>query len=126
MRSCSRGPTGLSTTAVTMAVLRPKHRFSPRATLYSPPPSETSKCRVVQILRSPGSKRSITSPRLTRSHSQCSADLMVRGAADLFFVVVIRYTHQTLKLLLGSTQLVAAREQCHAKLLTQSNKQNRR
>src|SRR5258708_11172286 len=58
-----------------MAVSRPKHRFSPRATLYSPPPSETSKLRVVQTRRSPGSKRSITSPRLMRSQRHCSLGL---------------------------------------------------
>ena len=34
---------GLSASAVTMAVLRPKQRRRPRATLYSPPPSHTSK-----------------------------------------------------------------------------------
>src|SRR6185312_8578346 len=63
-------PTGLSANAVTMAVSSPKQRFRPRATLYSPPPSETSNARVVQMRRSPGSKRSITSPRLTRSQRQ--------------------------------------------------------
>ena len=31
-------PTGLSASAVTIAVRRPKQRRSPRATLYSPPP----------------------------------------------------------------------------------------
>src|SRR6185437_3490446 len=67
MRSSSKRPTGLSAKAVTMAVFRPKQRLSPRATLYSPPPSETSKFRVVHTRRSPGSKRNITSPRLTRS-----------------------------------------------------------
>src|SRR5215468_7421655 len=50
-----------------MAASIPKQRFNPRATLYSPPPSLTAKCRVVQIRYSPGSKRSITSPRLTKS-----------------------------------------------------------
>ena len=47
MKSCSRRPTGSSAKAVTTAVSRPKQRFSPRATLYSPPPSQTSKVRVV-------------------------------------------------------------------------------
>ena len=36
-------PTGLSANAVTMAVRRPKQRFRPRATLYSPPPSQAWK-----------------------------------------------------------------------------------
>ncbi|MGD0547911.1 MAG: hypothetical protein ABR991_08805 [Terracidiphilus sp.] len=40
-------PTGLSASAVAIAVRRPKQRRSPRATLYSPPPSEARKLRVV-------------------------------------------------------------------------------
>src|SRR5579883_1445365 len=67
IKSSSSRPTGLSTNAVTIAVSRPKQRRKPRATLYSPPPSQTEKERAVQILFSPGSNRSITSPRLTRS-----------------------------------------------------------
>ena len=42
MKSSTRRPTSLSTSAVTTAVRRPKHRRNPRATLYSPPPSQTS------------------------------------------------------------------------------------
>src|SRR5882724_9978029 len=61
-----------------MAVSSPKHRFNPRATLYSPPPSLTSKRRVVQMRYSPGSKRSITSPKLTRSQRQVSFCLMLK------------------------------------------------
>src|SRR5713101_3125311 len=61
-----------------MAVSSPKQRFRPCATLYSPPPSETSKLRVVQMRRSPGSKRSMTSPRLTRSQRHCSFGLRFR------------------------------------------------
>src|SRR5882762_10070678 len=63
---------GLSAIAVTTAVSSPKQRFNPRATLYSPPPSYTSKLRVVQILFSPGSSRSITSPRLIMSQRHFS------------------------------------------------------
>jgi hypothetical protein len=37
----------LSASAVTTAVVRPKQRFSPRATLYSPPPSHTGTARRV-------------------------------------------------------------------------------
>src|SRR5262245_13672464 len=59
-----------------MAVSRPKQRLRPRATLYSPPPSSTSKLRVVATRRSPGSKRNITSPRLTRAQRHDSFDLM--------------------------------------------------
>src|SRR5580692_7112951 len=67
MRSCTSRPTGLSANAVTTAVSRPKARLRPRATLYSPPPSETRKSRVVVIRPSPGSNRSMISPRATRS-----------------------------------------------------------
>src|SRR5882762_10810840 len=63
---------GLSAIAVTTAVSSPKQRFSPRATLYSPPPSYTSKLRVVEILFSPGSSRSMTSPRLIMSQRHFS------------------------------------------------------
>ena len=72
MRSSISRPTGLSASAVTIAVRRPKQRRSPRATLYSPPPSQTSKLRVVAMRRSPGSSRSITSPSATRSQRQAS------------------------------------------------------
>ena len=41
MRSSTSRPTSLSTNAVTTAVRSPKQRRSPRATLYSPPPSQT-------------------------------------------------------------------------------------
>ena len=41
IRSSISLPTGLSASAVTIAVRRPKQRRRPRATLYSPPPSET-------------------------------------------------------------------------------------
>src|SRR5690348_7513849 len=72
MRSWTSRPTGLSAKAVTTAVSRPKQRLSPRATLYSPPPSQTWKLRVVATRPSPGSSRSITSPRATRSKRQRS------------------------------------------------------
>src|SRR5215467_12548215 len=70
MRFCSSRPIGLSTNAVTIAASKPKHLFSDRATLYSPPPSYTSKLRAVQMRLSPGSNLSMTSPRATRSHLQ--------------------------------------------------------
>src|ERR1051325_6421477 len=53
-----------------MAASIPKQRFKPRATLYSPPPSHTRKLRVVVTRPSPGSSRSMTSPRLTMSQRQ--------------------------------------------------------
>src|ERR1700722_12182129 len=70
MRSSNSRPMGLSASAVTTAVSIPKQRLSPRATLYSPPPSHTRKWRVVEMRSSPGSRRNITSPRLTKSHVQ--------------------------------------------------------
>src|SRR5215471_2780062 len=74
MKSWISLPTGLSASAVTTAVSRPKQRLSPRATLYSPPPSQALKVRVVAILPSPGSSLSIISPRLTRSHLASAFD----------------------------------------------------
>src|SRR5271155_2774274 len=65
-----------------MAVSNPKQRCNPRATLYSPPPSLTRKWRAVPILYSPGSKRSITSPRLTTSQRQPVLGLMGRGTVS--------------------------------------------
>src|SRR5882724_1924170 len=79
MRSWRSLPTGSSANAVTTAVSRPKQRFSPRATLYSPPPSHTSKDRAVAMRRSPGSSRTITSPKLTRSHRQFFFGLIVNA-----------------------------------------------
>src|SRR5262245_6552501 len=70
IRPSTSRPTGLSTRAVTTAVSRPKQRLRPRATLYSPPPSQTSKRRAAWMRPSPGSRRSITSPRHTRSKRQ--------------------------------------------------------
>jgi hypothetical protein len=67
MRSSTSRPTSLSHSAVTTAVRRPKQRRSPRATLYSPPPSQTRNERAVRMRSSPGSSRSITSPSDTRS-----------------------------------------------------------
>src|SRR6266567_8580070 len=80
MRSCTSCPTGLSASAVTIAVSSPKQRFNPRATLYSPPPSQTWKLRVVAMRPSPGSSRSITSPRLTRSQRHAFFDLTASGS----------------------------------------------
>src|ERR1017187_2065847 len=69
-------PTGLSANAETSAVSRPKQRFNPRATLYSPPPSQHLKLRVVAMRPSPGSRRNMTSPRLTRSQRQSDFGLI--------------------------------------------------
>ena len=68
IKSSTSRPTGFSASAVTIAVRMPKQRRSPRATLYSPPPSHTASVRVVCTRPSPGSSLSITSPRLMQSH----------------------------------------------------------
>src|ERR1700724_2987214 len=73
MRSSRSCPIGFFANALITAVRMPKQRRSPRATLYSPPPSHTRKFRAVWMRSSPGSSRSITSPRLTQSHLQFSA-----------------------------------------------------
>ena len=78
IRSSSSRPTSLRTTAVTTAARRPKQRRRPRATLYSPPPSQTRNWRVVRILPSPGSRRSMTSPRDRMSNAQASFGLSSR------------------------------------------------
>src|ERR1700676_4115037 len=70
---------GLSVSAVTTAVFMPKQRFKARETLYSPPPSQARNWRVVAMRPSPGSRRSITSPRLTRSQRHWSLGLIFIG-----------------------------------------------
>ena len=67
IRSSRRSPTSLSPKAVTTEVRCPKARRSPRATLYSPPPSDTLNDRAVRTRPSPGSSLSITSPSATAS-----------------------------------------------------------
>ena len=81
MQSSTSRPTSLSTSAVTIALRSPKHRRSPRATLYSPPPSQTRKDLAFRIRPSPGSKRSITSPSETRSNRQSSSSRRPRLSA---------------------------------------------
>ena len=49
------------------AVRSPNARRRPRDTLYSPPPSHARNERAVRIRPSPGSRRSMTSPRETAS-----------------------------------------------------------
>src|SRR5260370_1075248 len=79
MRSCRSLPTGSSANAVTTAVSKPKQRFSPRATLYSPPPLQASSARGVARRRSAGLSRTMTSPRLTRSQRQSLFSLIVNA-----------------------------------------------
>src|SRR5258707_9537520 len=61
-----------------MAVSKPKQRLRPRATLYSPPPSQAWNIRVVATRVSPGSSRSMTSPSETRSKRDFDFGLIVR------------------------------------------------
>ena len=72
-------PTSLSAKAVMTAVFKRKHLRSPRITLYSPPPSQARKLLAVRILPSPGSKRSITSPRDTASYLHSSAGFNLKS-----------------------------------------------
>ena len=89
MKSSMRWPTSLSTSAVTTAVLSPKHFRRPRATLYSPPPSQAWNCRAVRIRPSPGSRRSMISPSETSSKAQEPAGLRGRAMVGwLAFVLV--------------------------------------
>src|SRR5688500_17741898 len=87
MKSSTRRPTSLSAKAVTTAVLRPKHLRRPRATLYSPPPSQALKLRAVRMRMSPGSRRSITSPRETWSNLQ--EDLGLIASKGMGFSVIL-------------------------------------
>jgi len=84
MKSSMRRPTSLSAKAVQTAVRNPKQRRSPRATLYSPPPSQTWNCRAVRILPSPGSSRSMISPRASRSYWQPLTGLRCRRATGSY------------------------------------------
>src|SRR5436190_20282014 len=84
MKSSSKRPTSFSAKAVATAVFKPKQRRSPRATLYSPPPSQTLNSRAVRIRLSPGSRRSMISPRAIMSHRHEPAGLMFKeGMCDL-------------------------------------------
>ena len=82
-KSSSSRPTSLSAKAVTTAVRRPKQRRRPRATLYSPPPSQTRNVRAFRMRPSPGSRRSITSPSATRSKRHSSAGRIARALTVL-------------------------------------------
>ena len=75
MKSSISIPTSLSANAVITAVFILKHFLKPRITLYSPPPSHARKDLAVRILPSPGSRRSITSPRDTASNLHSLAGL---------------------------------------------------
>ena len=78
MKSSISIPTSLSAKAVITAVSILKHFRRPRITLYSPPPSHARKERAVRILPSPGSRRSITSPKETASYLHSFFDFKFR------------------------------------------------
>src|SRR5438874_2014556 len=76
IKSSIKWPTSLSAKAVQTAVRKPKQRRRPRATLYSPPPSQALNSRAVRTRLSPGSRRSMISPRAIRSNWQEPAGLI--------------------------------------------------
>jgi len=59
-------------------VLSPKHRFNPRATLYSPPPSLTSRKAALSNAYRPGRTQHRLRPKLTRSQRHESFCLIVK------------------------------------------------
>src|SRR5262249_36858703 len=79
--------------------------LSPRATLYSPPPSHTRKERVVAMRPSPGSRRSMTSPSETRSKRQPDFGLIV-SAISISLEEVIEPVHEAI---VGDARAVAQR-----------------
>src|SRR5882724_1737596 len=75
-KSSINRPISLSANAVQTAVFKPKTRRSPRAALYSPPPSQTLNSRAARTRPSPGSRRSMISPRASKSYLHEAAGLM--------------------------------------------------
>src|SRR5690242_12586027 len=100
----------------------PKHLFSPRATLYSPPPSLTANCRVVQIRYSPGSKRSITSPRLTRSQRQPSFLLIFSAISSSSRQPPAVHRHHLPVDVVASRRTQKQRRACHVLRLAPSSR----
>src|SRR5262245_35770181 len=86
MKSSSKRPTSLSANAVQTAVLKPKQRRKPRATLYSPPPSQALNSRAVRTLPSPGSNRSMISPKAIMSYLHEPAGLISRIAMLIWLI----------------------------------------
>src|SRR5271163_3709906 len=78
MKSSTKWPTSLSTSAVATAVRYPKHFRRPLDVLYSPPPSQALNSLAVRMRVSPGSRRSMTSPSEIWSKTASLAGLMVR------------------------------------------------
>ena len=67
IKSSTKRPTSLSTSALTTAVPQPNTLRRTHDVLYSPPPAQARKSRDVRIRPSPGSIRTITSPSDTSS-----------------------------------------------------------
>src|SRR6266568_2999044 len=84
MKSSSNRPTSLSANAVQTAVFKPKQRRNPRATLYSPPPSQALNSRAVRTRPSPGSSRSMISPSAIRSYRHEPAGLIFKSDMGSF------------------------------------------
>src|SRR5688500_2723488 len=80
MKSSTSHPRSFFGSAVTTAARFCQHFRIARATLYSPPPSQTWKERALRTRPKPGSKRSITSPNETQSHFVSAADLIFSSA----------------------------------------------
>jgi hypothetical protein len=70
MKSSTSQPRSLLGNAVTTVERLPQHLRMARATLYSPPPSQTWKLRALRTRPNPGSKRSMTSPNDAQSQRQ--------------------------------------------------------
>src|SRR5687767_13766260 len=91
IRSSTSQPRSLTGNAVTAVERLPQHLRMARATLYSPPPSQTWKLRALRTRPKPGSKRSITSPKEAQSQR-------VSDAGRIF---------NTLSVITGSLSLLA-------------------
>src|SRR6187399_1686090 len=75
IRSSTSQPRSLTGRAVTAVERLPQHLRMARATLYSPPPSQTWKLRALRTRPKPGSKRSMISPNEAQSQRVSAAGL---------------------------------------------------
>src|SRR5208282_5187624 len=83
IKSSTSQPRSLTGSAVTAVARLPQHLRIARATLYSPPPSQTWNERALRTRPKPGSKRSITSPNETQSHRVSDAGRRLRIASAI-------------------------------------------
>ena len=77
MQSSTSRPTGLSANAVAIAVRSPKHRRRPARHVVLAAALPDLKCRVVCVRPSPGSRRSITSPKLRQSQRRAPSGITI-------------------------------------------------